>query len=243
MKNLNFSNIFEENKIDIILHMASQTNKKCADIDFINSNIKSPTYLVYYAIKHKVKYFINMDTTFYHNEINGYTLSKRQFKQWLKLKEKNINIINLKIDNIYGEEDNEIRFIPTVINSLLNDKKELRLTDGLQKRDFIYIDDCIKLFCKVIQNINHFNDGFYEYGVGSGKSVSIKDLVLLIQKNINKSQTILKFGAIEYRTKKESELNSKIDISQTLKDFDWHPSTSLENGLEKVIKYYEKLQR
>jgi CDP-paratose synthetase len=237
---LDFSNIFKKYKIDFVLHMAANTNKQCSYIDSIDSNIKFPIALVTSALQFNVKYFLNMDTTFYNSELNSYSLSKKQFKEWLKTKKNKISIVNLRVDNVYGKRDNGGRFIPTVIASLINKDDKLNLTDGIQRRDFIYIDDFTSLICRVVQRLYDFDSGFYEYDAGSGKQTSIKSLVLLIEKIVDINKTKLNFGAVSYHIENEQELYSKIDISNTVKDFNWTPVVTLKEGLKEVVSYYKE---
>ena len=47
------------------------------------------------------------------------------------------------------------------------------MTDGLQKRDYLYIDDLVKIITKLVNNCN--KSGIYN--IGKGKSEELKTIV------------------------------------------------------------------
>lgn len=240
--NLDFSHIFNKYLIDIILHMSAETRKTCDYKDVVDLNIRFPISLLSCALKHKVKCFVNTDTTIYNNEINSYSLSKKQFSEWLSLNNQGINIINLKIDNIYGKDNNNKRFVSMVIDSLMNNNKYIGLTSGEQKRNFIYIDDFVDLIIRIVHKAPKIGNGYHEYGAGSNEQISIKSLVILISDILGKQQSTLHFEPIDFTVEDDTESCSKIDISNTIKDFNWRPETNLSKGLKEVIRHYIEKQ-
>ena len=86
----------------------------------------------------KVKYFLNTDT-FLDRRINFYSLSKKQFLEWLKLYSKDLVCANLVLEHFYGPEDDASKFVSFVIQSLLKNVSSLDFTPGDQKRDFIFM--------------------------------------------------------------------------------------------------------
>ena len=189
-----------------------------------------------------MKCFVNTDTTIYNNEINSYSLSKKQFSEWLSLNNQGINIINLKIDNIYGKDNNNKRFVSMVIDSLMNNNKYIGLTSGEQKRNFIYIDDFVDLIIRIVHKAPKIGNGYHEYGAGSNEQISIKSLVILISDILGKQQSTLHFEPIDFTVEDDTESCSKIDISNTIKDFNWRPETNLSKGLKEVIRHYIEKQ-
>jgi len=74
-----------------------------------------------------------------------YTLSKYQFYEWRRMRaiEGRISFINLQIENMYSPEDGEERFLTFLVRSMRNRVEKLDLTDGIQIRDFIYVDNVV----------------------------------------------------------------------------------------------------
>jgi nucleoside-diphosphate-sugar epimerase len=131
----------------------------------------------------------------------------------------------LRLFNIYGPNLPESFFIPQLI-SALKENKNFDMTKGEQKRDFVFIDNIIKVLINVATNQNANNKIF---NVCSGKSTSIRELALEI-KTLIPSKAKINFGAIPYRKneiwdmvgsatkiKDTLSLNIKIDLSEGLK--------------------------
>ena len=60
-----------------------------------------------------------------------------------------------------------------LIDSAEKKYKIFKMTDGLQKRDYLYIDDLVKIITKLVNNCN--KSGIYN--IGKGKSEELKTIV------------------------------------------------------------------
>ncbi|MEN9369979.1 MAG: hypothetical protein RI952_844, partial [Bacteroidota bacterium] len=135
--------IFEEFKPEIIVHTACSYGRKNETIiDVVNANLIFGLQLLEESIKINAKTFINTDSLLPRN-INNYSLSKAQFTDWLNKKSNQIQVVNFKIEHMYGIKDDDKKFIPWLINKMIYDNEEINLTSGIQKRDFIYITDVV----------------------------------------------------------------------------------------------------
>ena len=226
---------FSQNKFDLVIHCATNygtNDKKLSDVIF--PNLTLPLKLLELCEKHSVKRFINTDTILPKN-ISGYTLSKFQFYEWMKKFSEKVNCINIKIEHFYGPGDNKTKFVIKNLLDLINKKKIIHLTKGRQKRDFIYIDDVVSAFKKIISWSNKKNNGLYNFEIGTKKLNSIKNFMQLLKKLSNNKNTILNFGSLPYR--KGELMTSKVNNKNLLK-LGWRPKYSLTKGLKKTIKYY-----
>ena len=79
--------------------------------------------------------------------------------------------------------------------------------------------------------------GFETFEIGSGKSISIKDIVKLTKKLCNNNTTKLNFGKIPMR--KNEALQVDLNLKKLFK-LKWKPKYSIENSLKKTIDYYNK---
>ena len=229
-------NLFKKQKIDLILHCATNYGTNDTDINnIIQSNLVLPLKLLSLAKKYKIKRFINTDTVL-NKKISLYTLSKFQFYEWFNEYSKDLYCCNVKIEHFFGPKDNETKFVISLIKSILK-KKKIRLTKGEQKRDFIYIKDVVSAFEKIIINSLKIKKGKRTFEIGTGKSYSIKNIVLLILKLTNRDKKIVSFGALPYR--KNELMNIKLNIKR-LKKIGWKPNFNLQQGLIETINYYKK---
>ena len=136
---------------------------------------------------------------------------------------------------MFGENDSPSKFIPHLIDTILREEKFIDMTLGLQTRDFIYVNDVVSAYETILKNELKLTN-YQEYEVGSGKSFSIRHLAELIKK-ISNSKTELNFGAIPYR---EGEIMESVCNNKKLIELGWISKFSLNLGLSKTIKGYNK---
>jgi CDP-paratose synthetase len=234
IEDIDIDNFFHVcSNINTIIHTATcygRNNESVSEI--FTANAEFPLRLLDAGNRAGVKVFVNTDTIL-DKYLNLYALSKNQLLQWGKFfaKHEKIRFVNIRLEHFYGPDDDPTKFTTYIINSCLNNIPELKLTQGDQKRDFIYIDDVVTAYIVLLENINHNNSAFVEYDLGSGHSVSIREFVETAHL-ITASKTHLSFGALPYR---EGEvMESAADISGLIK-LGWQCHYDLTAGLKKVI--------
>jgi nucleoside-diphosphate-sugar epimerase len=117
-----------------------------------------------------------------------------------------------------------------VLTGIAEGKEEITFTAGDQQRDFIYIEDAVSAFVTVAMNEPN-DDGPLRYPVGSGKTISIKDLVNLCGKVSGNEHTRFSFGTIASRAAEQEMVACDTTALQTL---GWSCLTSLEQGILKT---------
>ena len=233
---LPIENAFVENKIDMVIHAATNYGRGTAGLsEVMEANLYFPTRVLECCINHRMPIFINTDTVV-GRDLNDYALAKKQFLEWLQRYQGSVQVINLKLEHFYGPKDDINKFVTRVIQKVLKDEV-IDLTAGEQRRDFIYIEDVVSAYMHVIEQLSNIPKTCFEAEVGSGKVISIKELVETI-KAIAKSKSILNFGAVPYRDNEVME--SQADISGMLQ-LGWKPSISLAEGLKRTIEYERSL--
>ena len=162
-------------------------------------------------------------------KLRATNLFKKAYKQ------KKFPYIILRLYQVFGKHQKYDRLIPYIIKSALQDKK-FKSTEGNQVRDFIFIDDLINLFVKILnkKNIKH---GIYN--VGSEKPLKIKSIIHNIVKIIKKGKPL--FGAVKMR--KDESLKLYPSISKVRKAFNWKPKTNIVKGLKATIDFYAKQKK
>ena len=164
--------------------------------------------------------------------LNHYTKSKAFFINSIK-NLKNIKYINLQLEHLYGPFDSELKFIPSIINKIKSNQKIIDLTNGKQKRDFVYVEDVLTLIEKILINQSKVNFGVTSYNVGTGKTISIEGFLKKIKKTL-KSSSQLKFGQLE--NIKGDFHTSKANISKLEEEFNWTPKFTFEQGIKEILK-------
>lgn len=225
--------IFRENTIDTIVHCATNYGRGETDpLHVIEANLLLPLKLLELGKKYHIKSFINTDTIL-DKRINYYSLSKKQFKDWLSVYKQDYTCVNVSLEHFYGPGDDETKFVTYIIHNLLKNVDKIDLTKGEQKRDFIYIDDVVDAFLKIINSLDNFNRDFYEFEIGTNHPLSIKQFVELAKQLSGNKHTLLNFGALPYR---ENEvMNYNVNTSEISK-LGWKCNTTIEEGLKKMIE-------
>ena len=199
--------------------------------DLIESNILLPTKLLDMFEK-TLKLYITFDsfyTKFKKNPLLNYTNSKNQIREWYKCYS-HLKIINLKLEHLYGKHDSNKKFIPWLIDAMLKNKT-IKLSECNQKRDFIHVDEIIKLLNEIIQKRNKFSFGNTDIEVGTGKSIEIKKIVLTLLEITGSNSKII-FGDKRF----QNEIENSYSNLKTIPEFiQWRSKTSVKTGLKKTL--------
>ena len=112
------------------------------------------------------------------------------------------------------------------------EEKEIELSHGLQKLDFIYVEDIADAYICCVENISRIN-GYEAFNIGTGFPYSIRDIVSLLEE-IN-GKPIKKIWS---EPSKENMDVIYPDIRKAHKILNWKPKHSLKRGLEKTFEHY-----
>lgn len=236
LEDIELEKLFKKNKFKIVIHLATNYGSSDAQLkNLIDSNLLLPINLLNLSKIYNVKSFINIDTILNKN-LSNYTLSKSQFNEWLISFSSFLHCINLKISSIYGPGDSHKKFIPNTIIKLLKSSKKIEFTKGNQKRDLIFISDVISAISIVIKYSLNKKCGYDNFEIGSGSQLSIKNLVKLICKLTNNSNTKLYFGNLISRNNEQMRTKVKID---KIKKLGWKSKVNIIQGLKKTINFYK----
>jgi nucleoside-diphosphate-sugar epimerase/transketolase N-terminal domain/subunit/2-polyprenyl-3-methyl-5-hydroxy-6-metoxy-1,4-benzoquinol methylase len=148
-------------------------------------------------------------------------------------KQENKPIVTLRPFSVYGPYEEPTRLVPTLITSLLQNKK-MNLVSPTIARDYIYIDDMVDAYLKIEELIK--NSGEY-FNIGTGVQTTIKQIV---EKSIQISKKPGNFvwGGINNRN-----WDSDIwvaDISKAKRLLNWEPKHSLDDGIKKTLDWSEQ---
>jgi nucleoside-diphosphate-sugar epimerase len=201
-----------------------------------------PVKLLDLSLSHGTSSFFNTDSFFNTTNLNykylgSYSLSKKQLIEWLKLLSDKIQIVNLKLEHLYGPKDSNNKFVMWLINECIKNTPGLKLTEGNQKRDFIYVSDAVNAFLLTLKKRKLLSN-YSEFEVGTGEGIDIRDFAVNVKNAVSEVSgkevnTFLDFGAIPYT---EGEIMESKADSSALRQLGWKYSVNLKDGLEKTIK-------
>lgn len=228
--------IFIKNHIDGIVHTATAYGQNSSISEVLETNVLFPLKLIEYSVKYGSHFFINTDSFFTKSigeyaYLNSYTSSKKILTSLIEQFANTTTVVNLKLEHVYGENDGDNKFIMQILKKLTSNEPFIDLTDGLQKRDFVYIEDVVEAFILILKNIEAIN-GFASIEVGTGKSISIREAVEIMHHK-TKSKSILNFGALPTRIGEFKDSRANIDF---LMNIGWRVKYNFETGIEKILE-------
>ena len=150
------------------------------------------------------------------------------------------NSIFLLPANLYGPGDNfdleTSHVIPALIRKCVEARREGRAFieawgSGEVSREFLYVEDCADALVRAAAVYNESEP----VNIGSGSEIMINDLVNMIAR-------LSKFdGEIRWqKTRPDGQPRRHLDVSRAAEKFEFRASTSLEEGLQKTIEWYEQ---
>jgi CDP-paratose synthetase len=163
--------------------------------------------------------------------LGPYTLCKKQLLEWLTLEDTRV-IVNMRLEHLYGPGDSMDKFIPGLVEKLLDHTRRVELTGGTQERDFVYVEDVVSAYGAVVSRLPSFSTGLTEIEVGRGETTTVRAFVELA-KSVSASTSVLAFGALQMKT---GEIESSCADTDALRELGWEPRWSLEEGLRECIE-------
>jgi len=208
-----------------LIHLS--TNKVYGQLKNIKVKVKKNRY-IYKNIKNGIDINCQLDFS------SPYGCSKGAADQYVKDYRKiyGLNTYVIRQSCIYGpnqfgiEDQGWVAWL--TLCSLINKKINI-FGNGKQVRDILYIDDLVDLFYKIYNNKKKNINNYFNCGGGLKNSLSILELLNILQKyNGKKTKTLFK---------KERKADQKIFISNNKDlntEFNWKPKTNKYVGIKKL---------
>lgn len=135
-----------------------------------------------------------------------------------------------RCSNNYGPYQFPEKLIPLMIANAINNKILPIYGEGINVRDWLYVDD----HCKAIDLIIHNGKEGEIYNIGGHNEMKNIDIVKFICKKLGKSEKLITF----VKDRKGHDMRYAIDPTKIHNDLGWLPETNFEEGIEKTIKWY-----
>lgn len=142
----------------------------------------------------------------------------------------NMNVTVTNCSNNYGPYQHNEKLIPHMIKLALNDEKLPVYGEGLNIRDWLYVED----HCKAIDLVFHKGRAGERYNIGGHNEKRNIDIVKLILQRLNKPESLIEHVA----DRKGHDLRYAIDPTKIHEELGWFPETKFEDGIVKTIDWY-----
>jgi len=243
--------VFEENKIDKIIHLASMVgirNSVKNPLIYEEVNIRGTLNLLELAKKYKCKKFIfgssssvygnNKNIPFFEEDkteapISPYGATKKSAE--ILCRTYNIlyklPVICLRFFTVYGPYSRPDMAIYKFSEKIFHNHEIERYGDGTTKRDYTYISDIVFGILKALD----IDIGYKIINLGNSNSVDLNKLIGLIEKNLNKKAKIIVRDETPGDTKQTCA-----DIRTAKYLLNYEPKVGIEKGIKLFCDWYVK---
>ena len=243
--------VFKKHDITHVVHLAAEShvdNSIADPSEFIQSNVVGTFNLLKISQDLGVKRFHHVSTDEVYGELgkdgkfdestpynphNPYSASKASsdFLVSSYFHTYGLPITISNCSNNYGPLQHSEKFIPTVINSILNKKSIPLYGEGLNVRDWIYVKD----HCEGIWDVFEKGTLGETYCIGSNCEKKNIDVIRAICDLLQ----VRPADCIEYvEDRLGHDFRYAIDSGKIISQLNWTPKTSFQLGLEKTIGWY-----
>lgn len=241
--------------VDVVVHFAAESHVDRSILDpgiFLETNVLGTHVLLASALKNKVDRFhhISTDEVFGSLELGNpnskfsestpydprspYSASKASSDHLVRAygETYGLNYTITNCSNNYGELQYPEKLIPLAVTNLIEGKTIPVYGDGLQVRDWLYVQD----HCDAIDRVLHSDKSQQTYVVGGlTEDVPNIEIVKMIVKIMGEDE-----GKIEYvKDRIGHDRRYSVDWTKINKELGWKPTVSFEEGLKKTVEWYK----
>jgi len=263
------TNILKENKISKIINFAAESHVDRSihgPKDFIDTNIVDTYYFLQASLdyfntleKNKKKdfVFLHVSTDEVYGSLDAedpafteesqfkpnspYAASKAAsdhlVRSWYHTF--GLPVLTTNCSNNYGPYQFPEKLIPLVITKALGNEKIPVYGDGLQIRDWLYVED----HCEAIQCVLRKGNIGETYNIGGNNEIKNIDIVnnicqILDEKMPKKNGNSYKQQISYIKDRPGHDRRYAIDPSKIISDIGWKPKENFHSGLIKTIDWY-----
>lgn len=241
-----------EKPYDAVVHFAAESHVDRSIVgagEFIQTNIQGTFTLLEVSLRRRVPRFLHVSTDEGYGSLDlgqradekaplrpnsPYAASKaasdllvRSFFQTY-----GFPALITRSSNNYGPYQFPEKLIPLMITNALEGKKLPVYGDGLNERDWIYVED----HCRALDQVLHSGQPGEVYNIARGRSVSNLEIVRLLLKILGKHEDSIEFVV----DRPGHDRRYALDISKVSAELGWRPTVSLEEGLGRTVAWYRE---
>ena len=247
--------IFTKEKFDFVYHLAAQIDvrKSVADPVFDNKiNVVGGLNIIENSYRNNVKKVIMASTggaiygeaeeiptteNYPTYPLSPYGIHKLTLEKYLNYYYHvyGLNFTVLRFANVYGPRQfkgGEAGVIAIFVENGVKDKESLQFGDGLQTRDFVYVDDVVRGLYSAMTI-----DCPGEINISSGVESTLLDVRHSIEKALAREIKIK-----EMPGKLGEQRRSCLSYGRAKDVLDWEPQINLEEGISRTIAWAKNIK-
>ena len=247
--------IFDENKIDIVMHLAAMAGVRpsienpilyqevnCMGTQNIleemrEHNVKNGVFASSSSVYGNCKEVPFREDMIVDYAISPYAATKKANEVMAHVYHKlfDMNIIMLRFFTVYGPKQRPDLAINKFTRLMLEGKEIPMFGDGTTSRDYTYVDDIVDGIVKSCEYTLNNNNVYEILNLGNSFPKSLRDMINIIAKTLNVEPKIKQLpmqpGDVD---------RTYADITKAEKLIGYSPKTSFEEGIKKFIKWYKE---
>ncbi|NOU75758.1 dTDP-glucose 4,6-dehydratase [Paenibacillus sp. LMG 31458] len=239
-----------EHGVDVVVHFAAESHVDRSihnPHSFVLTNVAGTQCLLEAARQHHVKKFIHISTDEVYGSLGDegaftettplapnspYSASKAGSDLLVRAYYETYGFpaVITRCSNNYGPRQFPEKLIPLIITRALRNEPIPIYGDGLNIRDWLYVDD----HCSAIERV--IEDGIpgEVYNIGGQNERTNLEIVKSILKLLNKSEDLIHFVP----DRLGHDRRYAIDSTKIRRELGWVPSYSFESGVKKTLDWY-----
>ena len=135
-----------------------------------------------------------------------------------------------RCSNNYGPYQFPEKLIPLMIHNCQNNHQLPVYGDGMQIRDWLYVEDHCSAICTVLEK---GEDG-HIYNIGGNNEKANIEIVKLLIHKLNKTENLIQY----VQDRPGHDRRYAIDNTKITSTLGWKPAYTFEKGIEKTIQWY-----
>ncbi|MFA5283590.1 MAG: NAD-dependent epimerase/dehydratase family protein [Bacilli bacterium] len=256
--------IFDSHKFDVVINLAAQAGVRYSLENpkaYIHSNVSGFLNILEACRNHTVSHlvFASSSSVYGSNKKVPYSTSdKTDSPVSLYAATKKANeLMSYAYSKLYGIPCTGLRFFTVYgpmgrpdmayfkfTNKIIKGEKIQVYNNGIMYRDFTYIDDTIDGIIKAMELPPKPNQECVRhkiYNIGNNKPESLLRFIEILENCLVKEGVINKPVEKEFLPMQPGDVfQTYADVDDLINDFGWAPSTKLEDGLTKFVRWYKK---
>jgi len=214
---------------------------------FVETNVLGTQVLLDAALRHKIPLYVQISTDEVYGSLGSeglfteqtplapnspYSASKTSADLFVRAYHETFGLKTLitRCSNNYGPYQFPEKLIPLFITNALADAHLPLYGDGLNVRDWIYVED----HCSAIDAVLHHGHPGEVYNIGGNAEKTNREITSTILQQLQKPDSLIKHVA----DRPGHDRRYAIDNTKIKKELGWTPAYNFDDGMRATIQWY-----
>ncbi len=146
-----------------------------------------------------------------------------------------LDVVATRASNNYGPYQFPEKLIPLMITNAIDDQPLPVYGDGLNVRDWLYVDDC----CRAIDAVMHKGKTGEVYNIGSRAEKNNLEVVQTLLDLLGKPHSLIRY----VKDRLGHDRRYATDPTKIEQELGWQPQETFASGMEKTVRWYQSNER